>query len=306
MALEIAALFAALAALTYLAALMSRAAQARAAGLPLAPGLLVEPARLCARLLVKARRTTPMPDAVLWRLGPIVVLAVPILAATVVPFAPGMAVADPGIGIVWWTAMMALLWVGIFMTGFGANAAFPLVAGYRYAALALAYEMPLAIVVITVGVAAESLQVSQIVARQEDLWFVAIAPAGFAIYVLAACAMAFYGPFAVPVASDLAGGVRAELGGVERLFLVAGQYLVLVVAAAFAVPLFLGGHHGPFLPDWLWLVLKTVAMLALLVSLRHLLPRIRIDRFEEFAWIVLIPLSLAQLFVVCAIVLFVW
>ena len=303
MAGEIAALFAALAALGYLAALMSRAASARAAGAPMR-SLLLDPAREGLRLLVKARTTTPMPDAVLWRLGPAIVVMAPVLAATVIPLAPGRAVADLGIGIVWWTAMMALLWVGVFMAGWGANAAYPLLGGYRYAALALAYEMPLAIVVITIALPAESLQVSQIVAAQADLWFIAIAPVGFAIYVMAAAAMAFWGPFALPTASDLGGGVLAALSGVDRLLFLIGQRLVLVVASAFAVPLFLGGHHGPLLPGWLWLVLKTLAMLALIVSLRHLLPRLRIDRFEEFAWIVLIPLALAQLFVVAGYVLF--
>ncbi len=303
MAGEITALFAALAALGYLTALISRAVAARAAGAP-APGLLLEPAREALRLLVKARTTTPMPDAVLWRLGPAIVVLAPVLAATVIPLAPGRAVADPAIGIVWWTAMMALLWVGVFMTGWGANAAFPLFGGYRYFALALAYEMPLAIVVITIALPAESLQVSQIVAAQADLWFIAIAPVGFAIYVMAAAAMAFWGPFAMPTASDLGGGVLAALSGVDRLLLLVGQRLVLVAAAAFAVPLFLGGHHGPLLPGWLWLFVKTLAMLGLIVSLRHLLPRIRTDRFEEFAWIVLIPLALAQLFVVAGYVLF--
>jgi len=82
-----------------------------------------------------------------------------------------------------------------------------------------------------------------------------------------------------------------------------GRYLALVVSAAFAVPLFLGGHHGPLLPGWLWIVIKTVSVLALMVASRWLWPRVRLDRFEEFAWVVLIPLTLAQLFVVGGLIL---
>jgi NADH-quinone oxidoreductase subunit H len=123
------------------------------------------------------------------------------------------------------------------------------------------------------------------------------------VYLVAAAAAAFWGPFATPMGSDLAGGVTVELSGVERLIFLAGRYLVLVVVAAFAVPLFLGGGAGPLLPDWAWVLIKTLAVLAVLVWARRRLPAARMDRFEEFAWVVLIPVTLVQLFVVCAVVL---
>lgn len=293
-------LLAALALLAWVAASLSAYTQARSTGANAA----LNPLRELVRLLAKQRSSTLLPDIPLWRLGPALVLLVPILAATVIPIAPGIAVADLSIGLVWWTAMMALLWVGVFMTGWGANSPYPMIGGYRYVAQALAYEMPLAIVVITIALPAESLQLSEIVERQSELgWFVLWAPAGFLVYLIAAAAMAFWGPFSTPTANDLGGGVLAELSGVDRLLFLLGRYLVLVVAAAFAVPVFLGGHHGPLLPGWLWLLVKTLAMLALLVWARQWLPRIRIDRFEEFAWVVLIPLTLVQLFVVAGIVL---
>lgn len=298
------AMFAALGALTWAAVVINGLFEDRFAGRKLQAGRLLSPLRDGLRLLLKERRSTPMPDGLSWRLGGMIIFIVPLLAGVVIPILPGLAVADLSVGIVWWTALMALLWVGVFLVGWSANSAFPLVGGYRYVAQALAYEMPLAIVVITVGLMAESLQVSQIVAAQsEGLWFVLWAPVAFAVYVLTATAQAFWGPFSTPIASDLAGGVKAELAGVDKLVFMIGRYLALVVAAAFAVPLFLGGHHGPWLPGWLWIAVKTLAMLILLVSTRWIWPRIRIDRFEGFAWVVLIPLTLVQLFVVGAIVL---
>jgi len=265
--------------------------------------VLTSPLADASKLLLEERSSTKMPDALLWRLGGIIVFTMPLLAAVVIPISPGLAVADLPSGIVWWTALMALLWVGVYLLGWGPNAVFPMVGGYRFVALALAYEMPLAIVIITVGLIGESLQVSEIVAGQTGLIYALWAPLSFAIYLLCASAQAFWGPFSFPMGSDIEGGVAADLSGVDRLILLCGRYLILVVAAAFAVPLFLGGHHGPLLPGWLWILIKTVFMLLLLVGSRWFWPRLRIDRFEEFAWVVLIPVSLIQLFVVGTIVL---
>jgi NADH-quinone oxidoreductase subunit H len=291
-------------ALAWIAVVMNAMFGALSSGRPRGMGSLAAPGRAALRLLLKERSATPMPDALLWRFGIIIVFTAPLLAAAVIPLAPGVAVADLSVGIVWWTALMALLWVGVFLVGWGANSAYAMIGGYRFIAQALAYEMPLAIVVITIGLLAESLQVSQIVAGQADgLWYVIWAPVGFVVYLMAASAQAFWGPFSTPTAGDLAGGVKVELTGVDRLVFMVGRYLALVVAAAFATPLFLGGHHGPWLPGWLWIVIKTLIVLALIVAGRWLWPRVRIDRFEEFAWVVLIPLTLVQLFVVGALVL---
>jgi NADH-quinone oxidoreductase subunit H len=78
--------------------------------------------------------------------------------------------------------------------------------------------------------------------------------------------------------------------------------LMISAAAAMAVPLFLGGGAGPLLPQWLWTVLKTAAVLGLLVWLRSRVATVRMDRFAEFGWMVLIPLTLLQALVVAIVV----
>jgi NADH-quinone oxidoreductase subunit H len=156
--------------------------------------------------------------------------------------------------------------------------------------------------IITAALAAESLRVTDIVEAQRDLWFVLLMPAAFVAYLLSAAAMAFWGPFDAPVSRDIAGGAAAELSGVDRLVFVAGRWLLLVVAAAMAVPLFLGGGLGPVLPAWAWVLVKTAAVLALLIWLRHRFPTVRMDRYVEFAWVVLVPLTIAQALVVALVV----
>lgn len=261
-----------------------------------------QPLRGTARLLVKQRRTTLAPDGLLWRLGGGGVVVVACVASIVVPLGR-WSVADLSIGVVWWTAFMAVLWALLHMVGYSANAPYPMVAAYRFLAQAMAYEMPLAISVITVAVAGHSLQVGRIIAAQHGLWYGVWMPVAFGTYLVCVLALSFYGPFANPTAPDLGGGVLAELAGIDRLVVLAGRYVVLASAAGFGTALFLGGGAGPLLPAWLWTLLKTAVLLAFLVGARWRWPLVRVERFEEFAWVVLLPASIAQTFVVCIVVL---
>jgi NADH-quinone oxidoreductase subunit H len=262
---------------------------------------LVAPLRETARLLVGQRRRTIAADGLLSRIGGAALPVAALLAAVVLPLGE-RPVADLAIGVVWFNAMEVVAWAAVWLVGWGANSALTLVGGYRFVAQGLAYELPHMFAIITAALAAESLRVTDIVEAQRDLWFALLMPAAFVAYLLSAAAMAFWGPFDAPISRDIAGGAAAELSGVDRLVFAAGRWLLLVVAAAMAVPLFLGGGLGPVLPAWAWVAVKTAAVLALLVWLRHRLPTVRMDRYVEFAWVVLVPLTIAQALVVALVV----
>ncbi|MGH3588107.1 MAG: NADH-quinone oxidoreductase subunit H, partial [Pseudonocardia sp.] len=240
--------------------------------------------------------------SVLGRVGGGVLPVAALLAAAVLPLGE-RPVADLSVGVVWFNAMEVLAWAAVWMVGWGSNSTLGLVGGYRFVAQGLAYELPHMFAIITAALGAESLRLTSIVDAQADLWFVVIMPVAFVVYLLSAAAMAFWGPFDAPVARDVAGGAAAELSGVDRLVFAGGRWLLLVVAAAMAVPLFLGGGAGPLLPAWAWVAVKTAAVLALMVWLRHRFPTVRMDRYTEFAWVVLIPLTIAQALVVAIVVL---
>jgi NADH-quinone oxidoreductase subunit H len=121
--------------------------------------------------------------------------------------------------------------------------------------------------------------------------------------VLCVAAFSMWGPFRAPAGGDVAGGVLAELSGVDRLLVLAGRHALLAAGAAFAVPLFLGGGAGPALPDPVWQLLKTVAVLLLLVLVRRRLPVVRPERFAEVGWVLLVPLTLLQLLLTSLLVL---
>jgi len=197
-------------------------------------------------------------------------------------------------GVVWFNATETLLWAALWLTGWGANSVHGLVGGYRFVALAVAYELPFMLALITSSVPAGSLDPAKIAAAQGDLWSVVTMPVAFLVYLVAALAFSFFGPFSSPTAGDSAGGVLAELSGVDRLVVLVGRYAWLAAAAAMAVPLFFGGGAGPLLPPTVWVLVKAALLLLVMVALRWRLPLVRPERFEEIAWVVLLPAILLQ------------
>jgi NADH-quinone oxidoreductase subunit H len=260
------------------------------------------PLRETGRLLLTQRRTVLLPDALLWRVGGGGVIVAACTASVVIPLGRSFA-ADLSVGVIWWSAFLALLWVLMHMLGYSANAPFPLVAGYRFLAQAMAYEMPLAISIICAALAAHSLQVGQVVTAQQGLWFGVWMPGAFVIFLLCGMAAAFYGPFASATGADVGGGVLAESSGIDRLLVLGGRYLILASVAGFGTAMFLGGGGGPWLPPAVWSAVKIVALMAVMVAARWRWPRLRMERFQEVAWTVLLPVSIVQALIVALVVL---
>lgn len=269
-----------------------------AAGRRVGAAELVSPLRDTVRLLQVRRRTTLHPDALLWRIGGGSILVTAVMAAATVPLGESAVLVSP-VSVVWFNAAEALLWAALWLTGWGANSALGLVAGYRFLATALAYELLLMLSLISASAAAGSLDVLAIArSQQTGVWFVVVMPVAFVLFLVAALALSFWGPFAQPVATDVAGGILAELSGVDRLIVLMGRYAWIAAASAMAVPLFLGGGAGPLLPPVAWQLVKTLLMLAAMITFRWRWPLARPDRFEEIAWVVLLPAILLQALVV--------
>jgi NADH-quinone oxidoreductase subunit H len=254
-----------------------------------------------ARLMRQRRRRTVAADALLWRVGGGGLLVAALLMVVVVPLGR-WTLADLPVGVVWFNAMDVLVWAVVWLVGWGPNSAHALVGAYRFLAQALAYELPLMFALTAPAVAAGSLRVGEVAAAQRGLWFAVWMPVAFAVYCLGVVAFSVWGPFSPAAASDIAGGVLAELSGVDRLLVLAGRYALLAAGAAFAVPLFLGGGAGPLLPAPLWVLVKALLLLAALVAVRRRLPAARPDRFVEAGWLVLLPAVLLQVLIVSVVV----
>ncbi len=283
--------------LLVVAAVLDGALSARAEG---APSGTMRPFAEAARLMRQRRRTTLEADTLLWRVGGAGLLVAAALMLAVVPLGE-WAVLDLDVGIVWFNAMDVAVWALVWLTGWGANSTYGLVGGYRFLALGLGYELPLMFALVAPAIAAGSLDVGVVAGAQDGAWFVVWMPVAFVVYLLGVSGFAVWGPFVPALGNDIAGGARAELSGVDRLVFEAGRYGLLAAGSAFAVPLFLAGGAGPLLPGPVWVVLKTVAVLVLLVWLRRRLPPVRPDLFMEVGWLVLLPLVLVQDLVVAVV-----
>lgn len=272
---------------------------ARAEGLPWQRGAVL-PGAETARLLRQRRRTTVAADALLWRIGVAGLLVVALLKVVVVPLGP-WTLGDLPVGLVWFNAMDVVVWALVWLAGWGPNSTYALVGGYRLLGQALSYELPLMFALTTPAVAASSLRMGDVVAAQEGLWFVVWMPVTFAVFCWAVLGFAVWGPFATPAGTDLAGGVLTETSGVDRWLLLAGRWALLAAGAAFGATAFLGGGQGPLLPAWLWVLVKTAALLAALVLAGRWLPALRPDRIPGLAWLGVLPLALLQLLVVSVV-----
>lgn len=266
------------------------------------PGAALAPLRSGTRALLEQRRTTLAPDSLLWRLGCAAVPVLALLALAVVPV-DGRTLLSTSADLVWFNAMESIVWAAVWLIGWGPNALHALTGGYRFLIQGLSYELPLMFALITVGIAAGSLRTTDVVAAQDDLWFVVTMPVAFVVFLATAMAFAFWGPFAAPAGSDIAGGVTSELSGVERLLVDLGRAALLGAAAVMGAALFLGGDAGPWLPGPVWLLVKTLGVLVLLVVTGRRVPVIRPDRFVEIGWMVLIPATLLQALLVSVLAL---
>ncbi|BDX32311.1 NADH-quinone oxidoreductase subunit H [Mycobacterium antarcticum] len=263
-------------------------------------GGFIRPLAETARLMRQRRRTTLEADRPLWRVGGAGLVVAALMMTAVVPLGT-WTLLDLDVGVVWFNAMDVLVWSFVWLVGWGPNSVHSMVGGYRFLAHGLAYELPLMFALVAPAIAAGSLRVGDIGAAQHGLWFAVWMPVAFAGYCLGVIAFSVWGPFSPALGPDIAGGVAAELSGVDRLVFEAGRYGLLAAGAAFAVPMFLGGGSGPLLPDWCWVLVKTMALLAAFVWLRRRLPALRPDKFMEVGWLVLLPAVVLQDFVVAVI-----
>lgn len=283
---------------TYVVAVLDRLTADAVAGRP--PGwahALVGPARSGVLLLLQQRTRTERPDAEAWALAPALLFALAAVSLTVVPVGPGLAIADVPDGLVLFGAAAALITIAVFLHGWSPNSPFPLIAAYRFLALALSFEIPFFLVLIATALPAESLAVSDIIRAQEGGWNVLRQPLGLPVYLVGGLGVAFWGPLAVSEAEDLAGGTLSEVSGVALLLWHAARSAVLVSVAAMGTAAFLGGWMGPLLPPLVWFALKTLALLFVLLLAGHRLARVRLERFVTAAWTILIPLALLDVFI---------
>lgn len=227
----------------------------------------------------------------MWWFAPAAYLGVGALALSVVPLGEGVFIADVRTGIVLFGVAEVFAIVAVHLQGWSPNAPLALFGANRFIPIALSYELVSMFVLIAAALPAESLTVGEIVTSQSELWNVLRQPLGLPLFLVVALGITMWGPLDAPAGADVAGGVTGESAGPNRLVWELGRHALLAVFAAMAAAVFLGGWLGPVLPGWLWMLVKTLVVLALLVWLGERLPRPTPERFVRLTWLVLLPLA---------------
>jgi len=151
--------------------------------------------------------------------------------------------------------------------------------------------------IVGVVLVAGSLSMNQIVLAQ-DIPFILLQPLGFLLFFAAGCAEINRSPFDLMEAdSEIVAGFHTEYSGMKFAMFYLVEYAEAIAISAIITTLFLGGWRGPFLPDWLWFIVKVILVFFFMVWTRTTLPRIRIDQLMALAWKFLFPLALINLFI---------
>ncbi len=257
------------------------------------------------KLLTKDDWLPPFGDRTFFILAPVIVAGSMLMAYVIVPFGPDLYVVDSNIALLFFLAMSSLAVYGVLLAGLSSNNKYAMLGGLRAAAQMVTYEVFMGLSVMGVVIHAGSFSLVDIVEAQRDLWFAVPQAVGLFIFLIAGLAESHRLPFDLPEAEhELTAGFHTEYSGMKFGFIMAAEYLAMVLASALVVTLFFGGWLGPsFLPPVVWFGLKTAVVINLFVLLRASIPRPRYDQLMSLGWKILLPLSLVNLLATGAIAL---
>ncbi|MCB9728270.1 MAG: NADH-quinone oxidoreductase subunit NuoH [Deltaproteobacteria bacterium] len=270
------------------------------------------------KLISKQLITPSHVDRPLYLLAPLVVFAPVVVAVSLFPFAPGLAVTDVDLGLLLVFAFAGLGIIGIFMAGWGSNNKYALLGAMRSVAQNVSYEIPLilsalAVVLLashpegvtleagtpsahTVPLLGTSLAHITLAQEAQGYWFVLVQPVAFVIYFVAALAETNRAPFDIPEAeSELVAGFHTEYSGMRFAMFFFAEYTNMLVVSMVATVLFLGGWDGPLLPGPVWFFLKTYTLLFGMIWVRWTWPRLRFDQLMRLCWGLLVPVAILNL-----------
>ncbi|MFZ3116067.1 MAG: NADH-quinone oxidoreductase subunit NuoH [Syntrophales bacterium] len=259
---------------------------------------LFQPLADALKLLGKEILTPGQVEKPLYFLAPVIVFIPVLVSFVVLPFNAGLQVKDINMGILVVLAFSSLSVLSILFAGWGSNNKYALIGSIRSIAQNIAYEIPLLLSLLPVIMMTNSLSLKDIVEAQKNIWFVCCQPLAFIIYFIASVAETNRTPFDLPEAeSELVAGYHTEYSGMRFALFFLAEYSNIFIVSAIATTFFLGGYQGPFLPGILWFLIKSYALVFIIIWFRWTFPRVRFDQLLNFSWKVLIPLTFINLLI---------
>src|SRR5215470_11544760 len=293
--------------LTYAERKVLAAVQIRRGPNVVGPWGLLQPLADGVKLVFKETIVPMTANRVVFMIAPMITFVLALVAWAVVPFDYGVVFADINVGVLYLFAISSLGVYGIIMAGWASNSKYPFLGALRSAAQMVSYEVSIGFVLITVLLAAHSLNLTHIVERQRGesgyFWnwyaFGMLAPMAV-IFFISALAETNRVPFDLPEGeSELVAGFFAEYSSMSFGLFFLGEYANIILMSTTTSIFFLGGWLPPFpfppftwIPGWIWFLLKVLFTVFLFLLVRATFPRYRYDQLMRLGWKVFLPLSL--------------
>ena len=239
-------------------------------------------------------------NKVIFILAPIITMTLALIAWAVIPFGEDQVLANINVGILYIFAVSSLGVYGIIMGGWASNSKYPFLGAIRSAAQMVSYEVSIGIIIINVLLCVGSLNLSDIVIAQRDMWFIIPLFPMFVIFFISSLAETNRPPFDLPEAeAELVAGYQTEYSGMMYAMFWLGEYANILLMCALGSILFLGGWLSPIdlypfnlVPGAAWLIFKILFLFILFALVKATVPRYRYDQLMRLGWKIFLPLSL--------------
>ena len=239
-------------------------------------------------------------NKVIFILAPIVTMTLALIAWAVIPFGENQVLANINVGILYIFAVSSLGVYGIIMGGWASNSKYPFLGSIRSAAQMVSYEVSIGIIIINVLLCVGSLNLSDIVMAQQNMWFVIPLFPMFVIFFISSLAETNRPPFDLPEAeAELVAGYQTEYSGMMYAMFWLGEYANILLMCALGSILFLGGWLSPIdlypfnlIPGAIWLIFKILFLFILFALVKAIVPRYRYDQLMRLGWKIFLPISL--------------
>jgi len=241
--------------------------------------------------------------------APMLTFGLALISWAVMPFGVGLVLADINVGILYLFAISSLGVYGVLMAGWASNSKYAFLGALRSAAQMVSYEVSMGFVIVTVLLCVGSLNLTDIVMAQKDMWFIIPLFPMAVIFFVSALAETNRLPFDLPEAeAELVAGYNVEYSGISFALLFLGENVNIILMSGLTAVLFLGGWLPPFdmapftwLPGPMWFGLKIFIVLFFFIWVRATFPRYRYDQLMRLGWKVFLPISLAAVAIVAGV-----
>ncbi len=242
-------------------------------------------------------------NKVVFILAPIVTMTLALVAWAVIPMSEDLVLSDINVGILYLFAVSSLGVYGIIMGGWASNSKYPFLGAIRSAAQMVSYEVSIGIIIINVLLCVGSLNLTDIVLAQRELWYVIPLFPMFVIFFISALAETNRPPFDLPEAeAELVAGYQTEYSGMMYAMFWLGEYANILLMCAMGSILFLGGwlpildiYPINLVPAPVWMILKILFLFLLFALIKAIVPRYRYDQLMRLGWKIFLPFSLLYL-----------